>query len=570
MLRRLLLSGIVSLMLVASIESSSYAYCLTGGAPWDKSVSPTIPVYISTYQHHSIQNVMPGATITEIETLIKWALEIWYEDNPAGIRFVYGGRWSTQENYDASVPKVLVRATDPNTDPSDNCGLAPACVTPANCTASGCKNYHLKLTSQSYMSLAGRFWGTVPPQPWNSGFHDLVGIVVHELGHVLGMRHPVVCNENLVPGVMACESNTATQPDCDKELDGRVLKKHDKNGTLATYLWRTTYSRHQSSNNGGTTWQTGSPTMHNYYPDMPFASISTNPVAEAFKVLAFPYNRRVRFATFTPTGGWTWPSQEVDATSTGDTMYTVAAALDHGTPPYAAVVWLAGETDTSGEQTIRWAISTNIAVQSTPTWTYGNLDVDVYGIRLPHLTRKKDVKIAYDRSAGRWIVSWTTNANDMCFQTIAASGVQGPSSCYPGISIVNAPSVACSDNSQLGSYNCLVMFVENTSTVPVLKFSYGRVLPDNSFSLDGTYRSTTYIAYRSPGLAVNDESSYPFVVSMRSGSINYVYKKPLSVSAPLTPVGQMTVNTMMTSTALGRFGSTTTNYTWAAYLHTYD
>jgi hypothetical protein len=300
--------------------------------------------------------------------------------------------------------------------------------------------------------------------------------------------------------------------------------------------------------------------MHNYAPDLPCNSVSTDYGMTGSKFAAFPYNFNARYAQYSASLGWSWPSRSLEWATPGNTWKRVSIAGSHTSPQTLAAVWLSGETATNDQQAIRWALSSD----GGATWQRGYLSDNGQ----QHATSRKSVFVTWDPNSSRFVISWLTNTNNLAFQTISTSG-QMSSTVYYITTAIDAPAVACTNF--LTSENCFVVYAGNDSG-PWLRYTYGDVNYLGEFHLSGSSYGTGYAVFRTPSVAaIPNDIYYPFVLAFKRGGVGHVYRKPFAQSASLVFHGNIVGSPNISAPSLGFYnGGGSDYYSWVSYLVSYD
>lgn len=483
---------------------------------WDRSATSVVPVYLSSWQDQNIDRIItPGSSLTR--NAIIWytraALDAWYEDGQAAIRFVHYGDWN-QPDDTSSYPKVVIRAlTD---DDSHDCNGQYACSLMSECSGSKCKVATIWIRDAASMP-SGAQWGVVPPGTSSSTFKDYMGALVHELGHILGLAHSFSCG-NTVSVMDACG------PDCHGRGNFRYLKRDDVNGVLAGYGWRNTETNWVAAADG-LSWTAGLPVIPNYVPDARAGSVTTDHLSDNRIFVGFPYNHVAKVATYL-SNAWSAGLSVIDAGSTGTTYNPVTMTMDRGSPVLVVAAWLSGETTTSDSRKIRWAKSWD----DGSSWTYGYLQSSGQDIT----TTRNGVSGTWDPASAKWIFAWLDEANHVALTVFDGYNATSGNTIDTGIVAIDAPGVACSSESSMLPNNCIVTVPMSHTDGPLLAHFVGRV-SSSTFRVTSSLYPAGAIQSQTPYVSAHG-GSYPFVVTFRQGgdlNLNsFSYRRGPSPGAP--------------------------------------
>lgn len=450
--------------------------------------------------------------LSALERYVKLALDSWNEDGQARIRFEYKGFWVWPDDDNPNNPKVIIRA-DGDGYPGGVCGGADACAWRGNCDANGCKNGHVAMKKYQYLADGNKVWRTMPVQ---QSYSDFVGILLHELGHILGLNHPWSCQQYNYVGVMACDSG------CNASLEARYLRRDDIEGLRNRYGWKNTSTAFKKSTDA-LTWSGGTPSMPNYNPDLRMSTVSTDQLGDDQLFLAFPYGANAHFAKYDSSSAWS-SRASIEWTVHGDTWKNVAITMDKYANNYVAAAWLAEETVTNDNQKIRWAYSQN----EGSSWSYGYFQAG----GVDRTTRRNGISGAWDPQTSTWVFGWVDDNNHLTFQTLRTPGMS-PGATSTSELTIDSPAITCSGVSGTLPYNCLVTFASSGPNGPCLMYTFGKVNGSGLFEMSGTVYSDCWYQYQTAYVTSDYQNSmYPFVVGFRqAGNTNYTFRKTATPSS---------------------------------------
>ncbi|MCC6749091.1 MAG: hypothetical protein IT371_15630 [Deltaproteobacteria bacterium] len=447
------------------------------------------------YQHaNGMENVLGGdlTVIEDVEKAIKSAIEVWNTEGQSNKRFFYAGRTSIDFYNNSSVQNaVLVRATTSQNECGDN---ADGCMsfqgsscsgTPANCTVG-----RILVQRTSYL-LNGDTWSLNP----TTGKRDLTGLLVHELGHALGLDDMGRCGQHPV-SVMNSSFGRYT-------AGAQYLRRDDIEGAVFCQYWRNWQLKHQQSSSGAS-WAPGSTGMPSIVPDTRFGSISTDHQNNLGRLyVAYPFSHAANLQVYDTQTGWSGRSI-IDNSEYGRTYNPVSVAAATDAPGrYLLVAFLANEQTTNMWKDIRFAVSYNGGL----SWGFNEYLKHADGRRVQ--TDANGVTVAYDPGSHRWVILYASSDKILGSHTVTWNGSQ-----TPGFGAIiggrDVPAIACRHPDVAD--NCMLLEYSTTGCRRTLRghvYAGGQFMLNTQAEIDCS--DPSQLAHETPALTGAHYDYYPWV-----------------------------------------------------------
>jgi hypothetical protein len=361
------------------------------------------------------------------------------------------------------------------------------------------------------------------PIPWNS-FHDdgngysLHSVLLHELGHVIGMDHMEACASGEVEGsVMNSIYGTSGSEHLMREDLNFV---HDDYGPRSD-----TVSQRQSTN--GLSWQElANSTPANFTDVRGRVAVSNAAGNGSDLVMAWNHfgSSGDNFTRVAKHNGVGWTSAGTFFTSA---VYHPGVAKSSNSD--IGLSWLSVVDSVTQDQRVLFSRTLNGGTSwSTP------VEISNAATR----TKNAGVSTAFDRGSMRYITVWRGsggNKNAIVYRIEGAGTpyVLADSSGTP-IRASDTPSIACGEPSVVGADNCLIAWPSATNWSRVMHWTQGRISGDQLILRP--IKTHGYVTAGSPSVAYAYGSqaitSYPWHLTLIQGGMTaYTWRKGGAYSA---------------------------------------
>jgi hypothetical protein len=544
------------------IDASPYCPC-----GWD--INP-IPVYALTQGAGAdrLQNLNPSRSPAEWEQIITNAINIYRENSGVPRRFYFAGHTS---NYFIG-GAVVVRAKVV-TSPSDGCEAADGYTHLSisifdwdEIEASNIEIFSGFMRSNACQTITWdpRLLAQTNPSsaPWN---RDPVNLLVHELGHVLGLDHPTECSEDV-----AAIMNPG-------QIWGRHLTRNDRQSLISKYGAQQPTGKVRNFSLG--TWGAASNwvvTLFSYPFTRP-GSV-TSPGGNKEMLIAWEKDGSGNAATASNRFDSTWALHQTLTGATWNPISMVYGGTHH------ARAYFFDETATGTGINDRKKLCYRESTDGGSTWG-ATVCPDLPGITPPQpiRSRRDGIAVAFDWYTKNYIVLYNDDVEDPANQNwcnpvapdyahcnrIMGLTMPGPGSTLTtnklwtiGHHSFSPPSIACRRGSTSAA-RCMIAF-STEELAPHLRWPEGGLIASGAsegiWSMSADRFQTSILVDQSPSVAWSTvDAKFHLVTHRRYGttSEHKTFNKPQTAGATWTAESTTLYTSGSVSAAV--LGTTNTN-----------
>lgn len=422
---------LLSCLMVTSVAS---AYVLTSH-PWASGEEP-FNVYVDTGSFSNLNG--DSLSSTESTYWVGWALKEWKVRS--GADFDYNVFTTTNASCRTSGDNYNVVGVS-SSSASATCGSASALA----CHIARNNVWGNRIEDDICVVGNAATWEVVQEQI-ASGNKDLIGVLVHEVGHFLGMEH------TSYPSVMKSNAFFSSA--------GRHLYGNDIEGVRDLFgggvqvferSWRTWYGTSETigsatSFGGTTSWQRpaagiGGSSAHSTNRYVVSNMLNTAGTLQYFNRASYPIS-----------GSWSSPSVSTNSWTTAG----LASNDGVGSSAKWVAFWPSKQYDIDDTCEFKGGMSTN-AFQTSYT-----------AVTISGACSQLPPAIAWDPNSSRFVMVWKAMTGDYyntgkIYATTSTNGTSWTTPQSLGVHTLDAPSIAC--HSTLG---CMIGYVRGSSEYPTV------------------------------------------------------------------------------------------------------
>lgn len=494
---RIAIQAIVSVLFVGSLQ----AQCFNGWAIPDEWDEMPIPVYLN---ENIADDLCPNSTcgsFNDIERTVIAVLDEYYHMTGGELRFRYAGE-TTEPPYAIIDGAIHIYAS------AGDCGGPLAVAAPGydddDVDKLGGKIRICRSNAGSSIN-----WDTFHPGAGKVSFHS---VLLHELGHLIGMDHIEVCSSGTPQASIMRMSYSSFVSEHLQRPDMKAV--HLKWGT------RETIGRPKWTFNG-TSWADGGglPPIHSNRVLGRFAATNTRTAGN---------NVYVAWADWTLAALWFSRYTPADwSVLTGffePTIYHPGVASKSTSEVF--LTWLGNRDSISGKQ--------DVLARRSSDGGY-SFDTEEKVSDATTKTANAGVTATYDPESDRYIVIWRGSSgaerNSIIYRVVdspnpwklATRAVGGED-----IKAAGTPCIACGPKAVVGEYNCLVAWVDAFHWQRPVRWTQARVTEDGKLDMLGI-KTHGYVTVGSPSVAYWSDSHFPWLITLyQGGATTYTWIKEAS------------------------------------------
>ena len=355
-------------------------------------------------------------------------------------------------------------------------------------------------------------WDTFHPGPGPRSFHS---VLLHELGHVIGMDHIEACMSPAPQSIMRTFYGSNASEHLQAPEMAFVHLNYGVRSNLGFPMW--TFD--------GTTWQTGGGSL-------PGAINVTGRLA-ASNTRSSGNNVYVAW-----THGNVWLSRYTPSS------WTNAAVIFFDDPPRP--IYHPGVASKDSRVFLTWLGNrdTFTGLQNAVAQVFNDGSSTFEPLQIltaapATRTANAGVSATYDPESDSFIAIWrgssSSDRNSITYSVVGASPapwkLQNPAT-GNDLKAADTPSIACGPAEVLGEDNCLVAWIDPFHWQRPVRWTQGRVsLPDGQLVLKDI-KTHGYVTIGSASVAYWDDGAFPWLIALnQGGTTTYTWRKQASHDA---------------------------------------
>lgn len=370
----------------------------------------------------------------------------------------------------------------------------------------------------------------------DDNYYSFQGVLIHEIGHVLGMNHPDQCPGNPVSIMREYDDLVG-----DHLFPADMMYLRQNYGTYD-------FTGRSRTTSDGLSLTAGPSASATFAPANRYAATSDLPGTNYLTFLAWndATNQSISAGWYVVSNGWI----NLGVIPGAQTFYHPGISF---TAPYDVRVSFLGNYDFSTGNS--W-IMDNTSHDSGYSWN-GNVGHSACQVPVePLMTTGNGISSAYDPESGEMITVWRGGefGSDQRNSIFIQVGGYCPQQLVYGYAApfvaADTPSVACGD---VGTYNCLIAWPNGKDWSRHVQWGQFQAHSDGTLLL-APVQTLGYMSLGSAEVGFLNDPTYPWIIAVNQGATTYTYRKGPAYNDQFQNERQFSDSPMATIAAAGTMG----------------